>query len=268
MRVLAITLVIFGIAAVAVGLPTVAVVDFDAQQYGGQVLGAQLADYVTDELVNTGLFDVVEREKLRTIMREQGFSGSGMVSPNSAVQMGQLLGSGYVLTGRVISLNKERRSFDGYGVSSEMIVCTLVVSIRMFDTEKGVIVFSGRETASRAIRSAGGLRIEESDAFFPLIEDVSRDLITKLADSPRFSPTETKPLREVQLVAVEFHSDPHDADVEVDNVFYGNAGAVIDVPSGLHLIRISLAGHEPWEKKVMLRGGMKIKAVLVMKKDE
>lgn len=83
----------------AAGLPRIAVVDFDTHQYSAELAGVQLADYVMDELVNTGLFDVVERDKLNSVMQELSFGASGIADPSSAAQMGNLLGARMVLTG-------------------------------------------------------------------------------------------------------------------------------------------------------------------------
>src|SRR5690606_33849117 len=87
---LLLTAVIFFMPAASWALPRIAVVDFDTNQYSSQIAGDQLADYVIDELVNTGLFDVVEREKMASITRELGFGASGLVDPSSAAQMGRL----------------------------------------------------------------------------------------------------------------------------------------------------------------------------------
>jgi len=65
------------------------------------------------------------------------------------------------------------------------------------------------------------------------------------------------------LVRVSITSDPSDADIEVDGVFYGNAGGEMKLPEGLHLVKISLPGYEIWDKKVRIADGTRIKAMLV-----
>jgi hypothetical protein len=69
------------------------------------------------------------------------------------------------------------------------------------------------------------------------------------------------------LIPIKITSAPDHADVEVDGVFYGNAGSEVKLPSGLHLVRITLPGYEEWSKKVLVQDGLSISATLVKKAD-
>ena len=40
----------------------------------------------------------------------------------------------------------------------------------------------------------------------------------------------------------------------------------MQIPEGMHRIKISLPGYEEWDKKVLVSEGMKIRATLVEKK--
>ena len=249
-------------SAFTIASPKIAVVDFDSQQHGGNFIGAQLAEYVIDELVNTNLFEVVERDKMQTIMREQGFSASGLVDTTDAVQMGRLFGARYLLTGKVISLNKTNKDFNGYGVNSSSTIFTISVSIRIFDAERGSIVFSGRDKSTHSITSAGGLSISSNNVYEPLAENSAIALVEKIKNSGKFKENSNDSVQKVKLINVFIDSKPAGADVEIDGVFYGNAGAEISIPSGQHEITISLAGYNPWQKKVMVNEKTKIIATL------
>jgi curli biogenesis system outer membrane secretion channel CsgG len=256
--------VCFGFCALAVAAPKIAVVDFDTNQYSAQLAGAQLADYVVDELVNTGLFEVVEREKLASVTREIGLSQSGMVDPAGASQMGRLLGARYVLTGRVISMSAEEKAFSGYGINTTNTILTLSVSVRVVNGETGSIEFSGRTSAQRTINQAGGLSVRSSNAYGGLAEDAAVKVVAEIVKSGRFNAASTggaAPIR-AKLVRVAVESSPPGADVEVDGIFYGNAGETLRLPEGLHLVKISLGGRRAWEKKVQISDGFKLKAVL------
>jgi|GEM_PF-1073377 len=50
-------------------------------------------------VVKLGRFTVVEREKLASVMKELKLSLSGLVDPNTAAQVGKLLGAKYIITG-------------------------------------------------------------------------------------------------------------------------------------------------------------------------
>lgn len=245
-------------------LPKIAVVDFDtsSMKYDGQIIATQLSEYIVDELVNLGQFDVIEREKMQTIMRELGFSSSGMVDMNGAAQMGRLLGAKYLLTGKVIALNKSMKRFKGYGVDTNNAIYTLSASIRIFDTEKGSIVFSNRAKSSTTINEGGGLQIHVDNVYEPLADEMSVELIGNLKDSPFINPPKADTQKKVTFVQVQFDSTPINADVEIDGIFYGNTGSKLKVPEGLHQVVISISGYSPWNKRVMLSNEGKINATL------
>ena len=84
----------------------VAVVDFTASRDTPYRLS--VPEFVVDELVNSGAFDVLERDKLDTVVGEIGFqTGAGLVRPDSAVQMGLMLGARLVVTGHIIDHGHE-----------------------------------------------------------------------------------------------------------------------------------------------------------------
>lgn len=256
-------LVVLLFATPVFAAPKIAVVDFDSHQYSAQLPGAQLADFVMDELVNTGLFDVIERDKLDSVMREIGFGQSGMVDPSSAAQFGRLLGAGYLLTGRVVSLESSQRKFSGYGINTTNTILTLSVAIRITDVQTGTVKFSTRTSTQATINEAGGLSVRETNPYAGLAEQAAVEMVQEIQDSGRFAvnPAGGAP-QSVPIVKVTVMSNPDGADVEVDGVFYGNAGGEIKIPSGLRRIRVSLAGYEPWEKQVMVSENSKFTATL------
>lgn len=255
---------VFLIPTASWALPRIAVVDFDTNKYSSQIAGDQLADYVIDELVNTGLFDVVEREKMNSITRELGFGASGLVDPSSAAQMGRLAGARLLMTGRVISLGQEEKTFSGYGIQSRSTVLSLSVSVRIVDTESGSIAFSTRTTTHRTITETGGMNVRTNTAYGALAEQAANELVGEISRSGRFEQRSTHQdaSTAISLVGVEVSSTPVNADVEVDGIFYGNAGSTLQLPQGLRSVRISLAGYQPWEKRVMINSGTVINATL------
>lgn len=241
-------------------LPVIAIVDFDTPTYKYRTLGEQVPELILDSIVNTGLFNVVERSKLKSIMVEQGFSGSGMVDPATAVKMGKLSGAKYLMTGKIISADAQTKEFRGYGVTTRTTIFHLKVNTRIFDTKTGRIVFSVSEDAEETSNESGGLRSSDSGLYVRLAEEVAEKITSKIKQSKEFKPEEPE---EMQMVEVNFTSSPEAADVEIDGIFYGNAEGPVTVPAGLHIVKISLPGYEVWEKKVMLRkGGQSIRATL------
>jgi TolB-like protein len=80
----------------------IAVLDFEQKgKYETEDVGKMIAEWLTTRLVETGRFDIVERRLLNKILAEQSIGNSGIVDPNSASQLGRVLGVKTVITGSV-----------------------------------------------------------------------------------------------------------------------------------------------------------------------
>jgi TolB-like protein len=82
-----------------------------------------LSDRLRTELFETGVFQVVEREKMNAILNEQGFQQTGCTSVECAIEIGQLLNVQIMVAG-------------GIGKIEEL----YSLSIRMIDVESGAII--------------------------------------------------------------------------------------------------------------------------------
>ena len=253
-------LLLLPITASGEALPTLAVVDFDATSTQYNFLGRQTAELINDAVINTGLFSVVERDKLKSLVTEQSFSGSGIVDPNSAIKMGSMSGASYLMTGKVISASVGSKTFRGYGVTTTNKTFSMKASAKVLDTKTGRVLFSGTESASNSTQATNTLQVGNDGIFVALAEEIANRFADRLSQSGQFVPAEKE--EKLTFVNVMFNSTPESADVEVDGVFYGNAGDAIAVPGGMHMVKISLSGYDGWEKKVMLRDGMSIRATL------
>lgn len=243
-------------------LPTIAVVDFTSS--GRTVLATKLPEILIDELINSGKFDVVEREKLATVMLEQGFQSSGSVSIGTAVDIGRMLGARYLIMGHVIDFGSEERSFNGYGVNTQTTLYRLKVSVRAIDTESGKIVFSTKKDAEEKEYESQAMQVGDSALVIKLAETISGEVIKEILLSDVFGRDENS---SKQIVKITIISEPKRADVEINGVFYGNAGSTFEVPVGLHPVTVSLPGYEIWHKKVMFKDNLKFNVKLMEKKD-
>jgi len=87
-----------------------------------------LSDRLRTELFQTGVFQVVEREKMNDILQEQGFQKSGCTTVECAVEIGQLLNVNQMVAGAIGQIE------DIYSIS-----------LRLIDVETGAIL----KTATR-----------------------------------------------------------------------------------------------------------------------
>ncbi len=84
----------------------IAVLDFQMQgeQTTSKDMGKIVAEWLITGLVETGRFDVIERRLLEKIMEEQKLGVTGAIDPNSAAQLGKILGVKIIVSGTVTSL--------------------------------------------------------------------------------------------------------------------------------------------------------------------
>jgi curli biogenesis system outer membrane secretion channel CsgG len=164
-------LALTGVAAAAG--PTVAVLNFDtagltSNWWGAFQPGVAISDLVTDQLVNGGKFNVVDRNKLTNILQEHNLGNTGEVSPATAVASGQLIGARYLIVGNVVQFAKTSQSGGGGigisipfagNVNASTQRVTLQVTVRVIDALTGQIMqsFPDQQSKSSTSWGAGGL---------------------------------------------------------------------------------------------------------------
>ena len=79
----------------------VAVLDLEATGELATQYERPLSDRLRSEMINTGKFDVFERNRMEDILSEQGFQMSGCTSTECAVEAGRLLGVEKIFAGSV-----------------------------------------------------------------------------------------------------------------------------------------------------------------------
>ncbi|HTC94084.1 MAG TPA: CsgG/HfaB family protein [Terriglobales bacterium] len=112
----------------------VAVFDFDystvhsnsAAIFGTDVdVGKGISDLLVRYLVKDGTYSVIERKAMDKIMAEQNFSNSDRANPNSAAQIGKLLGVDAIIVGSITEFGNETKNtnvggagggFGGFGI--------------------------------------------------------------------------------------------------------------------------------------------------------
>ncbi len=127
---------------------TVAVLDLEAKGVTTIVSGA-ITEMIRSDIVDAGVFRVVERGQMNQILKEQGFQASGCTDQACAVQVGKLLSANKILVGEVTQVGKN-----------------ILITVRIVDVEKGIAEYSAKEMA-----------VSEE-----LLEEASRKISTILAE--------------------------------------------------------------------------------------
>jgi TolB-like protein len=125
----------------------IAVLDFQMQgeQTNSKDMGKIVAEWLITGLVETGRFDVIERRLLEKLLEEQKLGVTGAIDPNSAAQLGKILGVKIIVSGTVTSL-------EGY----------TEINARLINVDTASII------AAEKVRASSAERL--------------RDLVTKITD--------------------------------------------------------------------------------------
>src|SRR5688572_15642830 len=128
--------------------------------YGG--VGDDLAGMLTNELMGTEKFKVVERSKLGPVLDEQDLAESGRISKSGGAKIGKLTGAQYLVFATVSAFETDVKGtgggigFLGINVGGKKEEAYLSVDLRVVNTTTGEIEFT-RSIEARA--SSGGLAV-------------------------------------------------------------------------------------------------------------
>ena len=131
--------------------PVVAVAEFKnesgAAWWSGGV-GWELSGMLSNELVSTGDFKVVDRTKLQNVLEEQNLAASGRVASGTGARIGKLTGAQYLIAGTVTAYEENTQSSGGgfsvrgisLGGNSQK--AYLAVDLRVINAETGEVDFA------------------------------------------------------------------------------------------------------------------------------
>ncbi|WP_172636058.1 CsgG/HfaB family protein [Synechococcus sp. PCC 6312] len=83
--------------------------------YGSYGPSKGVSDLLTNKLVQSGNFIVVERSQIERIIQEQNLGASGRVDAATAAQIGRILGVDVVILGSITKFNLEQKQSGGFG---------------------------------------------------------------------------------------------------------------------------------------------------------
>ncbi|HEV8268286.1 MAG TPA: CsgG/HfaB family protein [Thermoanaerobaculia bacterium] len=186
--------------------PRVAILEFTdkTSHYDWYHAGRAAQDMMVTELVKSGTYSVIERERLQAILAEKNLSLSGDVDTKTAIQAGRLLGVEYLIVGAVTELGVADRNVQtpgirigGFGVPSTNVRSQKMdagLDARAISTTTGEIVWAdnARESTSDSsvyVAGAGGGVNDQRK-----LDRVLRPVVAKLAASLAEKKLETKGL--------------------------------------------------------------------------
>lgn len=148
--------------------------------WDGKGPGDGMADMLTTELVKSGKYTVIERQEIARILEEQRMGQSGLVTPQSAAQIGKLLGVELAIMGAVTEFGYARGStggrIRGIGVGVQKQEATVAVDVRFVNTTTGEILMADnvRKNLTRS-----GVSVSTPQASFRDRSDFDNSLVGK-----------------------------------------------------------------------------------------
>jgi curli biogenesis system outer membrane secretion channel CsgG len=135
-----------------------------------QDIGKGITDLLIDKLVNDGTYRVIDRQAMAKILAEQNFSNSNRADPNSAAQIGKLLGVQVIIIGDITQFGSDDKKYGGAGgggglggfglggIGIKKSKATVAITARMIDVNTGEILASstGSGTSERSGAMLGG----------------------------------------------------------------------------------------------------------------
>ncbi len=221
----------------------------------------RLPELIVDELVNSGEFDVLEREKMASLASELSFQAGALVDPGKAVEIGSLSGAQLMITGNIIESSSSSKRGTSYGITSTITRHYLKARIEVIDLTSGSKVFSRIADDTAVLKSTGLNSVGRGE--HSVGPNVAVLLVSAMLENKRIRKMiEVAGGDAAVPVSIRIDSLPEGADVEIDGVYFGNAGTEFEVSPGVHEIAVSLPGHDVWNKKVKVRDGLSFKATL------
>ncbi len=185
--------VLISASALAYAKPRVAVITFDNRS-GWWVghLDDVAPNMLVTQLVKSGKFSVMERDRLNEIMREQNLGVSGNVTPETAARIGKLLGVEFLITGTVTKFSMENKKASFIVGSATKTVAEATLHVRAFNTTTGEIVFTDEASSNKTfskvyVMGAGGGVDFDRGLAEDILDGAIKDLAKKIIASDRFS---------------------------------------------------------------------------------
>ena len=130
------------------GEPVIAVAEFKNETNAGWWSGGvgwELSGMLSNELVSTGDFKVVERTQIESVLAEQNMAASGRITPGTGAQIGKLTGAQDLIAGTVTSFEENTAStgggisYGGISLGGNKSEAYLAVDLRVINATTGEI---------------------------------------------------------------------------------------------------------------------------------
>lgn len=158
---------------------------------GGKTPGSGMADMLVTALVKSDAYTVIERAEIDRVLQEQDLGTAGIVTQQSAAEVGKMLGAEIVIFGSVTEFGYKDRSVGGatrrFGIGIESQTAVVATDVRMVNSTTGEIIAAENV---RKEESKRGLKVDtrkldfgtQSDFDESLVGEATRDAIDTIVE--------------------------------------------------------------------------------------
>lgn len=235
---------------------------------------------------------------LNVISREDALSSikpteidEAFLEQTSAIRLAQTLGADYLLIVSLVSFDQEDRTFDGYGITTKNVICTLESAYRLVTLVKGasvkgdtvVVTETSRQTVNMMESGGSVLNKLLSRSATELGNRVNQAAAGGLASAEKL-PSQVEVVIQAtmqdlsvpdvvkgengqyQVTANTYQLEVFGANIEVNGLTIGTTSATqsISVPAGVNRLKISRPGYEPVERMVNFVEGQRLLIPMTM----
>jgi curli biogenesis system outer membrane secretion channel CsgG len=140
---------------------------------------------ITDNIVNTRKFEVVERQRLASVLSERKLVDAGMTEENETTpQAGKLKAAGFILYGSVLSLGLDKTQSDVVGLSAAKGTAKVEIQLRFANAESGKIISSKTVIATKSqSRMEGDGQQVTGNVGEQVVQDAIREAAKKVTEA-------------------------------------------------------------------------------------
>ncbi len=139
---------------------------------------------ITDNIINTRKFEVVERQRLASVLSERKLVDSGLTKEETAPEAGKLKAAGFILYGSVLSLGRDGSSVSLVGLAASKGTIKVELQLRIANAETGKILSSKTIRASKSqSRMAGDGQLVSGNVEEQATQDAIREAAKKVTDA-------------------------------------------------------------------------------------
>ena len=254
-----------------------------------------LEDFVVSSVTDQG-FSVISRETAMNAasgldpQAKQTDLDRQLADNSSAVRLGQALGADYLVQVTLSSAGSKKNTVKAYGVNTTNDESSVRVTYKILDGNTGASLTADTVRAARMVQGTANASESNSDVWNDLLDEAAKKVAVSLKgriDRGRIAApsaagglvnvtinTEVADLvipdvrigveNTVTISESKFKVSPMSATVEVDGLAIGSAPGTFEVRPGLHKLRVTREGFQPWERTVNFTKDMQLKVAMTM----